>query len=83
MLVAVLAFPSNEFGGQEPGTNQEVCSFAASRGAKFPVFGKIKVNGSDADPLYKWLKAEGKEAGLMSLMGNEIKWNFGAASLYF
>ena len=54
----ILAFPSNEFGAQEPGTNEEIQCFARDRGAKYPVFGKVKVNGKDALPLYQWLKSE-------------------------
>jgi len=72
----VLAFPCNQFGAQEPGTNAEIQAFAKSQGAKFPVFGKIEVNGDGAAPVYKWLKDELKEGGLLGFMGNDLKWNF-------
>lgn len=67
----VLAFPSNEFGGQEPGTNAEIQAFAKSKGARYPVFAKTTVNGEGAIPLYKFLKAS--QGGFL---GDEIKWNF-------
>jgi len=66
----VLAFPSNQFGGQEPGTPQEIRKFADGYGAKFPMFGKIDVNGANTHPLYKFLKS-----GTPFL--SDIKWNFG------
>lgn len=66
----VLAFPCNQFGGQEPGTNAEIQAFAKSKGARYPVFAKIEVNGDGADPLYKFLKAAG--GGILQ----DIKWNF-------
>lgn len=53
----VLGFPCNQFGGQEPGTDAEVCEFAESRfDVTFPMFSKIEVNGDDACELYQWLK---------------------------
>jgi len=65
----ILGFPCNQFGGQEPGTNEEIQSFCQLNfGVTFPVFGKIKVNGKDAHPLYQYLK---EETG-----GAPIKWNF-------
>lgn len=67
----ILAFPCNQFGGQEPGTNSEIKAFAQSKGARFPLFAKIEVNGDGADPLYKWLKKEKGE-----LLSADIKWNF-------
>lgn len=68
----VLAFPCNQFGKQEPGTNQEIKGFATiGYGAEFPIFAKIKVNGSDADPLWKFLKAS-----IVGTFGQSIKWNF-------
>src|SRR5512147_2627121 len=52
----VLAFPSNEFGGQEPGSNAEIKKFCERRyRTTFPLFAKIAVKGKDADPLYRWL----------------------------
>ena len=56
---AVLGFPSNQFGQQEPGTNDEIAQFCEMNfGVTFPMFGKIDVNGDAAHPLFKWLKAE-------------------------
>ncbi len=69
----VLDFPCNQFLNQAPGTNEEIAEFCQLRfGAKFRTFGKIKVNGQDAEPLYKYLKENSKGA----FFGNEIKWNF-------
>lgn len=69
----VLGFPCNQFGGQEPGTNEEIQHFCRlNYGVTFPVLGKIEVNGDGAAPLYKFLKA-----GAPGLLGSEaIKWNF-------
>eukprot|EP00032_Breviata_anathema_P000927 JZ551003.1.p1 GENE.JZ551003.1~~JZ551003.1.p1 ORF type:complete len:189 (+),score=47.23 JZ551003.1:26-568(+) len=70
----VLAFPCNQFGGQEPGTASEICSFAASKfNATFPLFEKVDVNGKDTHPLYVWLKSQDKGKGTL---GDRIKWNF-------
>ena len=71
--LVVLGFPSNEFGGQDPGNNDEIASFCElNYGVSFPMMEKIKVNGADADPLWKWLKSE--KPGLLGTQG--IKWNF-------
>lgn len=67
----ILAFPCNQFGGQEPGTEAEIKKFAEGYGVKFDMFSKIKVNGDDAHPLWKFLKS--KQGGTL---GNFIKWNF-------
>ena len=69
----VLGFPCNQFGHQEPGTEQEIRGFCeTSYGVSFPMFAKIKVNGKEADPLYQYLKSEEK-----GFLGTEfIKWNF-------
>ncbi|XP_030753790.1 probable phospholipid hydroperoxide glutathione peroxidase [Sitophilus oryzae] len=67
----ILAFPCNQFGGQEPGTNEEICQFVAQKNVKFDMFDKINVNGDDAHPLFKYLKH--KQGGTL---GNFIKWNF-------
>ncbi len=67
----ILAFPCNQFGGQEPGTNEEIKKFAEKKGAQFDLFAKIDVNGNSVDPLYKFMKK--KQAGLLT---NSIKWNF-------
>ena len=69
----VLAFPCNQFGGQEPGTADEIESFCkVNFGVSFPLMAKIEVNGDGADPLYQWLKAEAP--GVLGTKG--IKWNF-------
>lgn len=67
----ILAFPCNQFGSQEPGTNADIKQFAAGYGAKFPLFAKIKVNGEDAHPIWKFLRAK-----LTGVLGSSIKWNF-------
>ncbi len=69
----VLAFPCNQFGGQEPGSADEIESFCkVNFGLSFPLFAKIDVNGDDATPLYQWLKSEAP--GVVGTKG--IKWNF-------
>ena len=69
----VLAFPCNQFGGQEPGTADEIESFCkVNFGLSFPLMAKIDVNGTGADPLYEWLKKEAP-----GVLGTKaIKWNF-------
>ena len=69
----MLAFPCNQFGGQEPGTNEEILAFARERyGVSFPMFAKIEVNGDGACDLYRFLKS-----GHPDEDGNEdIAWNF-------
>jgi glutathione peroxidase len=68
----ILAFPCNQFGGQEPGTAEEIESFCkVNFGVSFPLMAKIDVNGDDATPLYQWLKAEAP-----GVLGKGIKWNF-------
>lgn len=69
----IVGFPCNQFGGQDPGSNDEIQSFCqVNYGVSFPIYGKIDVNGDKADPLYEWLKNE--QPGLMGL--KRIKWNF-------
>ena len=69
----VLAFPCNQFGGQEPGTDAEILEFAKSKyDATFPMFSKIDVNGADEAPLYTFLKAERPGEG----DSPDIAWNF-------
>lgn len=71
--LVVLGFPSNEFGGQDPGSNEEIASFCQMKfGASFPMMSKIKVNGAQAHPLYQWLTKEAP--GLLG--STAIKWNF-------
>jgi glutathione peroxidase len=88
----VLGFPCNQFGGQEPGTDDEIQDFCStSYSVTFPVFAKIDVNGADADPLYAYLRSEdpgafGPESGRLyehvrntrpeAIGTDEIKWNF-------
>jgi glutathione peroxidase len=68
----ILAFPCNQFGNQEPGDADEIRNFCSlNYDVSFPLMGKIDVNGSDADPLWKYLKSE--KSGLL---GSRIKWNF-------
>jgi glutathione peroxidase len=70
---AVLGFPCNQFGKQEPGDAQEIAGFCDSTyGVTFPLFAKIDVNGPDAHPLFKFLTAE--QRGLLG--SKNIKWNF-------
>jgi glutathione peroxidase len=70
---AVLGFPCNQFGGQEPGSEQEIATFCSTTyGVTFPMFGQVDVNGPDTHPLWAHLKAERP-----GLLGTEaIKWNF-------
>ncbi|WP_375788158.1 glutathione peroxidase [Bradyrhizobium sp. Pha-3] len=69
---AVLGFPCNQFGAQEPGDAKQIASFCETNYAvTFPMFAKIDVNGSGAHPLYEHLKRE--KSGLL---GPAIKWNF-------
>ncbi len=71
--LVVLGFPSNEFGAQDPGSNDQIASFCQlNYGVSFPMMAKIRVNGADAHPLYAWLKDEAP--GLLGSKG--IKWNF-------
>ena len=68
----VLAFPCDQFGHQEPGSDAEIAGFCDLKyGVTFPLFAKIDVNGQDAHPLFTWLK---REKG--GLLGGRIKWNF-------
>ena len=69
---AVLGFPCNQFGAQEPGDARAIEAFCESRyDVTFPMFAKIDVNGGKAHPLYEYLKRE--KSGLL---GSSIKWNF-------
>ena len=68
----VLGFPCNQFGGQEPGTNEEIQQFCSLKyQVTFPVMAKVDVNGDTADPLYKHLKQAAPGDA-----GGEIEWNF-------
>ena len=69
----VLAFPCNQFGGQEPGNASEIAEFCkVNFGLTCPLMEKVDVNGDDASPLFDWMKAE--KPGLMG--SKAIKWNF-------
>jgi glutathione peroxidase len=69
---AVLGFPCDQFGHQEPGEEAEIATFCQRNfGVTFPLFAKIDVNGDGAHPLFQWLKTQ--KGGLL---GSKIKWNF-------
>jgi glutathione peroxidase len=69
----ILGFPCNQFGGQEPGTDEEIQQFCqVNYGVTFPIMQKVNVNGDGAAPLFQWLKTE--KPGLLGL--KMIKWNF-------
>ena len=69
----ILGFPCNQFGNQDPGSNDEITEFCQlNYGVSFPMFGKLEVNGSGTDPLFKHLKREAPG----SLGTRRIKWNF-------
>ena len=71
--LVVLGFPCNQFGSQDPGSNEEIASFCqVNYGVTFPMMRKVDVNGAEAHPLYRWLTAEAP-----GLLGSKaIKWNF-------
>jgi glutathione peroxidase len=71
--LVVLGFPCNQFGSQDPGSNDEIAGFCQRNfGVTFPMMSKIDVNGAEAHPLYQWLSAEAP-----GLLGSRaIKWNF-------
>lgn len=70
--LVIIGFPANNFGGQEPGTNEEISAFCTSKYAvTFPMASKVSVKGDDMDPLFRWLTT----AGNPDFTGS-IKWNF-------
>ncbi len=71
--LVVIGFPSNQFGAQDPGSNDEIASFCSlNYGVDFPMMAKVDVNGKNAHPLWKWLTAEAP-----GLLGTQaVKWNF-------
>ena len=72
--LAVLGFPCNQFGKQEPGTDAEIAEFcSATYKVKFPMFSKIEVNGAGRHPLYAFLTAQQTQPE----GPGDIKWNFG------
>jgi glutathione peroxidase len=71
--LAVLGFPANEFGAQEPGSNDQIKEFCSSRyGVKFDMFAKVKVKGPGIDPLFHYLTSKETDAAF----AGDIKWNF-------
>lgn len=69
----ILGFPCNQFGSQDPGTNDEIQSFCqVNYGVTFPVMGKVEVNGDKVEPVWDWMKKE--QPGLMGM--KRVKWNF-------
>ena len=71
--LVVIGFPSNQFGAQDPGSNDEIASFCQiNYGVSFPMMAKVDVNGAQAHPLWKWLQSEAR-----GVLGTQaIKWNF-------
>lgn len=71
--LVVIGFPSNQFGKQDPGSNDEIAAFCSvNYGVTFPMMAKVDVKGADAHPLFKWLTDEAP-----GLLGTKfIKWNF-------
>jgi glutathione peroxidase len=70
--LTVLGFPCDQFGNQEPGSEDEIGAFCEKNfGVTFPLFSKVDVNGDDAHPVFQWLRAQ--KGGLL---GSKIKWNF-------
>src|ERR1700683_2028888 len=68
----IIGFPANNFGGQEPGTNEEIQKFCTGKyNVTFPVYGKVSVKGDDQTPLYSYLTKEANPA-----VAGDIKWNF-------
>jgi glutathione peroxidase len=71
--LAVLGFPCNQFGAQEPGSEAEIGAFCQlTYKVEFPMFAKVEVNGPGAHPLYQWLRSQAK--GFLG--SSSIKWNF-------
>lgn len=69
----IVGFPANNFGGQEPGSNQEIAKFCQMNyGVSFPMMGKISVKGNDMHPLYQFLTQKSKNG----LQDSEVEWNF-------
>src|SRR5438128_7797359 len=71
--LVILGFPANNFGGQEPGTNEEIKTFCSLKyNVTFPMFTKISVKGDDMHPLYKYLTDNQSDPQF----GGDVKWNF-------
>ncbi len=71
--LVIIGFPSNQFGAQDPGSNDQIASFCElNYGVNFPMMAKVDVNGANAHPLWQWLTAEAP-----GLLGSKaVKWNF-------
>jgi len=70
--LVILGFPCNQFGQQEKGTAEEISEFCEiNYGVSFPMFDKVEVNGTNAHPVFKYLKSK-----LRGVFGSKIKWNF-------
>jgi glutathione peroxidase len=71
--LVILGFPCNQFGGQEPGTNEEIVDFCKKNyGVSFPLADKIDVKGSNIAPIYQWLTTKSKNG----ILDASISWNF-------
>lgn len=71
--VVIVGFPSNDFGGQEPGTNEEIQAFCNRRyGVTFPLATKIYIKGSSVHPVYQWLTQQTQNG----VADSEVRWNF-------
>ena len=71
--LVIVGFPSNDFGGQEPGTNDEIKTFCTKNyGVSFPMAAKVSVKGENIAPIYQWLTKKEKNG----VLDAEIKWNF-------
>ena len=69
----IIGFPANNFGSQEPGTNQEIKEFCTQNfGVSFPMMSKISVKGDDINPVYQWLTKK----SLNGVLDSEVAWNF-------
>lgn len=72
--LVIVGFPANNFGGQEPGSNDQISSFCKKNyGVTFPMAAKVSVKGDDAAPLFKYLTEEAKKMGTPDPV---VKWNF-------
>ncbi|MEO7524034.1 MAG: glutathione peroxidase [Ferruginibacter sp.] len=71
--LVIVGFPANNFGGQEPGTNNEIKAFCTKNyGVTFPMAAKVSVKGDDTAPIYQWLKQKDKNG----VLDADIQWNF-------
>lgn len=69
----ILGFPSNDFGGQEPGTEADIAAFCRKDfGVTFPLMSKVHTNGADQSPVYAWLTSKAANG----VLDSEVKWNF-------